>query len=289
MVETLREREKVDLFTMQTPIIFVFGILGNIVSFLVYLSPAPTFHRIVKKKSTEGFECVPYVVALLSSMLWIYYATLKSNETLLITINSIGCFIETIYISMYIIYASKQARLRAIKLSLVLDIIGFGSILLFTLFFLEGPQRVEVLGWISVTLSASVYIAPLTIMKQVIRTKSVEFMPISLSLALLLNAVMWFFYGLLLKDIYIAVPNTVGFIFGLLQIILYGIYKNSKIDYAEEHKLPTAIKPESTSNCEQIHPVCSPPIKDLDITVTVSVENVVDAQQSTVDSHDQPN
>ncbi|KAG6423797.1 hypothetical protein SASPL_114200 [Salvia splendens] len=259
---------------MQTPIIFVFGILGNIVSFLVYLSPAPTFHRIVKKKSTEGFECVPYVVALLSSMLWIYYATLKSNETLLITINSIGCFIETIYISMYIIYASKQARLRAIKLSLVLDIIGFGSILLFTLFFLEGPQRVEVLGWIS---------------KQVIRTKSVEFMPISLSLALLLNAVMWFFYGLLLKDIYIAVPNTVGFIFGLLQIILYGIYKNSKIDYAEEHKLPTAIKPESTSNCEQIHPVCSPPIKDLDITVTVSVENVVDAQQSTVDSHDQPN
>ena len=55
-------------------------------------------------------------------------------------------------------------QLRAIKLSLVLDIIGFGSILLFTLFFLEGPQRVEVLGWISVTLSASVYIAPLTIM-----------------------------------------------------------------------------------------------------------------------------
>ncbi|KAG6420782.1 hypothetical protein SASPL_117321 [Salvia splendens] len=118
-------------------------------------------------------------------------------------------------------------------------------------------------------------------------------MPISLSLALLLNAVMWFFYGLLLKDIYIAVPNTVGFIFGLLQIILYCIYKNSKIDHAEENKLPTAIKPETTSNCEQIHPVCSPPIKDLDITVTVSVENdgesVVDAQQSTVDSHDQPN
>ncbi|XP_057767542.1 bidirectional sugar transporter SWEET14-like [Salvia miltiorrhiza] len=280
---------------MQPPAIFVFGILGNIVSFLVYLAPVPTFHRIVKKKSTEGFKCAPYVVALLSSMLWIFYASLKSNETLLITINSVGCFVETLYISIYIIYASKELRLTALRLTMLLDVIGFGSILFLTLFFLKGPQRVVVLGWVCVTLSAVVYIAPLTIMKQVIRTKSVEFMPISLSFALLLNAVMWFFYGLLLRDIYIAIPNTVGFVFGLLQIILYYFYKSSSIDYAEKQKLPTAIKPETTSNPDQIHPVCPLPQndQDLEITVTVLIENggasVVEPKQTSADPHDQPN
>ncbi|KAI3463592.1 hypothetical protein Pfo_020255 [Paulownia fortunei] len=253
------EREEMALFSIQNPMVFTFGILGNLVSFLVYLAPAPTFYRILKKKSTEEFQSVPYVVALLSSMLWIYYATLKSNETLLITINSVGCFIEAIYISIFISYAPKKARMLALKLLLLLNFVGFGLILIFTHFLVKESQRVQVLGWISVTLSASVYIAPLSIMKQVIRTKSVEFMPISLSFALLLNAVMWFFYGLLLKDFYIAVPNIVGFIFGALQIILYLVYKNCKPD--TEDKLPTNAKPKAITTTE-IHPVGSLPLQD---------------------------
>ncbi|KAG8388111.1 hypothetical protein BUALT_Bualt02G0091700 [Buddleja alternifolia] len=227
-------------------------VAGNLVSFMVYIAPLPTFYRIFKKKSTEGFHSVPYVVALLSCMLWIYYATLKSNEILLITINSFGCLIESIYIVIFISYASKKARMLAVKLLLLLNFSGFGFIVIFTHFLVKGPKRAQVLGWISVALSATVYIAPLSIMKRVIRTKSVEFLPISLSFALLLNAVMWFFYGLLLKDFYIAVPNVAGFIFGVLQILLYAVYKNCKAE-EEEEKLPTH---------HVVHPVCSLPIQD---------------------------
>ena len=81
---------------------FAFGVLGNIVSFIVFLSPLPTFYSIFKKKSTEGYQSIPYVVALFSSMLWIYYALLKTNTTLLITINSFGVFIDTIYVGFYL-------------------------------------------------------------------------------------------------------------------------------------------------------------------------------------------
>ncbi|CAI8591651.1 unnamed protein product [Vicia faba] len=204
-----------------------FGMLGNIISFLVFLAPISTFYRIYKKKSTEGFQSLPYLVALFSSMLWLYYALLKKDAFLLITINSFGCVVETIYIILYIIYAPKDARNLTFKLLSAMNVGSFALILLVTNYAVHGSVRVQVLGWICVTLSVSVFAAPLSIVAQVVRTKSVEFMPFNLSFTLTLSATMWFGYGLFLKDICIALPNVLGFGLGLVQMLVYAIYRNS--------------------------------------------------------------
>ncbi|KAL3617579.1 hypothetical protein CASFOL_037900 [Castilleja foliolosa] len=216
---------------------FVFGLLGNIVSFMVFLSPMPTFYQIYKKKSTEGYQSVPYVVGLFSAMLWIYYAFLKPDTTLLITINSVGCLVQSAYICFYIFYAKRNTRVQTLRALLCLNVIGLGLIVLLTHFYAKESYRADIVGWICLVFSLCVFVAPLFVVRQVIRTKSVEYMPFLLSFFLTLSAIMWFFYGLLLKDYNIAIPNVLGFIFGVLQMVLYAIYRKANKKVIEEKQL----------------------------------------------------
>ncbi|XP_073124212.1 bidirectional sugar transporter SWEET14-like [Henckelia pumila] len=270
---------------------FVFGLLGNIVSFLVFLAPLPTFRIIYKKKSTEGFQSVPYVVGLFSAMLWIYYASVTPDTTLLVTINSVGCFIQTAYISLYIFYAPKPAKILAVKLLVLVNVIGFGLIVLLTRFLANESNRNNVVGWICLVFSLCVFVAPLCVVRQVIRTKSVEYMPFLLSFFLTLSAVMWFFFGLLRKDYNIAIPNVLGFTFGLLQMLLYMTYRNAKkvvienvetqsqTEGQEEHKTPVELKEQvidiaklSATVCPGITPVVMPPPAANDIALNLDGE-----------------
>ncbi|GLT33428.1 hypothetical protein SLA2020_080220 [Shorea laevis] len=227
------------LISTENTRVFIFGILGNICTFVVFMAPIPTFHRIWKKKSTEGFQSLPYLATLFSSMLWVYYASLKSGVFLLITINSFGCLIETIYIAFYITYAPTKARMSTLMLLFLLNFVGFSMIFLLSHFLAKESTRLQVLGWICMIFSLAMYVAPLNIMRSVIRSNSVEFMPFYLSLFLTINAIAWLFYGLFLKDSYVAIPNILGFIFGFLQLVLYGIYRNkSKSVMVEGAQLP---------------------------------------------------
>ncbi|KAM7521520.1 hypothetical protein LguiA_011422 [Lonicera macranthoides] len=206
----------------------VCGIIGNIVSFMVFLAPLPTFYKIYKIKSTKGFQSTPYSVALFSAMLLLYYGALKPNGIMLITINSIGCAIETTYLLVFMIYATKEAKVFTTKLILLFNIVGMGLLVIITIIFLKGEKRIAVVGWFTAIFSVCVFAAPLGIMRLVIKTKSVEFLPLPLSCFLTLNAIAWFFYGFLIKDYFIATPNILGFAFGIAQIILYAMYKGSK-------------------------------------------------------------
>ncbi|KAE8669717.1 Bidirectional sugar transporter SWEET15 [Hibiscus syriacus] len=235
-----------------------FGVLGNVISFLVFLAPAPTFYRIYKKKSTESFQSLPYQVALFSCMLWLYYALIKKTAFLLMTINSFGCVVETLYISMFLAYAPKKSRMSAMKLFGAMNMGLFSLILVVTHFFVKSSIRIQVIGWINVAIAVCVFAAPLNIMVRVIRTKSVEFMPFNLSFFLTLSAIMWFSYGVFIKDLCVAVPNVLGFILGMLQMLLYAIYRNSD-KVVEEKKVPeetnNPIAGLSKLGSSEVHPI----------------------------------
>ncbi|CAK7340626.1 unnamed protein product [Dovyalis caffra] len=212
---------------MASPIVIV-GVLGNIISSLVYLSPMKTFWRIVKKRSTEDFSCIPYVCTLLNGTLWVYYGIIKPNSFLVATVNGFGAVTQIVYILIFLTFASPRLRAKTAIQFGILDV-GFGAaIILFTKFMFQGDVRIDVAGFICVGSTMIAYGSPLAVMKTVIATKSVEYMPFLLSFAILLNGGVWTFYAVLAKDYFLGVPNGIGFLLGIAQLVLYAIYHRHK-------------------------------------------------------------
>ncbi|PWA43286.1 nodulin MtN3 family protein [Artemisia annua] len=168
--------------------------IRNIISVLMFLSPAKTFWRIVNKGSTEEFESLPYICTLLNSSLWTYYGITRPDSYLVATVNGFGVLVEIVYISLFLIYAPPRTKAKTAIVAGIVDVAVFAA----------------------------------AVLRLVVTTKSVEYMPFLLSLFMFLNGGVWTFYAFLVKDWFLGVPNGTGFILGFAQIALYLIYRNSK-------------------------------------------------------------
>ncbi|KAH9305645.1 hypothetical protein KI387_010049, partial [Taxus chinensis] len=209
---------------------FILGVIGNVISLLLFISPVKTFWRIIKKKSTEEFKSLPYVCTLLSTSLWTYYGLIKLNGFLISTVNGAGAALECIYVSLFIIYAPKHTRLKTIVMVLLVDIVFFTVVFLVTFLALNSKTRIDVIGILCLCLTLSMYASPLASMRTVIVTKSVEFMPFSLSFFLFLNGGVWAVWAVLERDLFVGIPNGLGFGLGGAQVVVYMIYRNKKPD-----------------------------------------------------------
>lgn len=85
--------------------------------------------------------------------------------------------------------------------------------------------------------------------KQVLQTKSVEFMPFFLSLFSFLTSSIWMAYGLLSNDLLLASPNLMGVPLGALQLVLYCMYRKNTIEE------PCKVDPENGENTSLTTPL----------------------------------
>ncbi|XP_058778685.1 bidirectional sugar transporter SWEET6b-like [Vicia villosa] len=231
----------------------IVGIIGNVISFGLFFSPAPTFYGIIKKKSVEEFKPDPYLATLLNCAFWVFYGMpfVRPNSTLVYTINGIGIVFEVVYLTIFYIYTTNKAR-KKLVLYLFIEAIFFAAIVLITMLAVHGTtKRSLIVGVICDIFNIMMYVSPLTIMAKVIKTKSVRYMPFWLSVANFLNGLCWTTYALLPPfDIYVLISNSIGAVSGLVQLILYACYCSCNGENIEEddHEMkPTSIHEISSS------------------------------------------
>ncbi|KAF8369996.1 hypothetical protein HHK36_001633 [Tetracentron sinense] len=211
------------------------GIAGNLFAFVLFVSPIPTFMRIIRSQSTEQFSGLPYIYGLLNCLICLWYGMpiVCPGIILVATVNSIGAVFQFIYITLFIIYAEKAKK---VKMSgLLIAIFGIFAIIVFvSLRLLDSSMRQIFVGYLSSASLISMFASPLFIINLVIRTRSVEFMPFYLSLSTLLMSISFFAYGMLKCDPFVYVPNGIGTFLGAVQLALYSYYSNTSEEDSRE-------------------------------------------------------
>ncbi|CAL9751091.1 unnamed protein product [Musa acuminata subsp. burmannicoides] len=205
------------------------GIMGNATALVLFFSPAPTFCRIWKSRSVEQFPATPYLATLLNCMMWVLYGLpmVHPHSTLVLTINGSGLVIELIYVLVFLGCSHGDQRLRVL-LVLLLEIAFVGAVGALILTLVHSHERRSLIaGVLCVIFGAGMYAAPLAAMRQVIRTRSVEFMPLPLSLASFVNGLCWTTYATIRFDLFITIPNGLGVAFAVAQLALHAVYHGS--------------------------------------------------------------
>lgn len=192
----------------------------------------------------EQYSPIPYVATLLNCMMWVLYGLplVHPHSMLVITINGTGMLIQLTYVALFLVYSAGAAR-RKVSLLLAAEVAFVGAVAALVLALAHTHERRSmVVGILCVLFGTGMYAAPLSVMvstvvyvclcsymyaapnalllicyprmmracvdqKMVIQTKSVEYMPLFLSLASLVNGICWTAYALIRFDLYITVSN----------------------------------------------------------------------------------
>ncbi|XP_074284573.1 bidirectional sugar transporter SWEET3 [Silene latifolia] len=209
------------------------GIMGNAASLLLYGAPVLTFATIIRKKSTQEYSCVPYIVALLNCLIYTWYGlpivSSGWENFPLITINGLGILLESSFIIIYLWFASTRGKVKVAAITIPI-IAVFGITALISTFLLHNHhQRKVCVGSIGLVASVAMYSSPLVAVKQVIETKSVKYMPFYLSFFSFLASSIWMVYGILSHDLFLMSPSLVGCPLAMIQLVLYCKYRDREV------------------------------------------------------------
>lgn len=240
------------------------GILGNIASCIFFLSSAPTVARIVRCKSTDGISGDLYVFKLFNCLLWSLYGLpfVHPHDFWVVLTNSFGCVFALMYIIPYLCYATTKERVGLLwKLCVIVS--SFIIIVVLTLVLEHSQQnRIYVVGSLSAAVSSGMHMTLLSQCGMAIKSKDAKYLHPDASLTAFMKGAIWTSYGIVNFDIFILIPNGIGVLIGVIQVVMVVLMMSKR---AKETKLSGAsfedkgskrnsmeVCPESTNGCIEL-------------------------------------
>ena len=255
------------------------GWFGAAGAWLLFLSPVQTMILIWRKRDVQQFSEVPYIVSMANCLLWILYSVVTPGRLQPLVTNIGGLCLQMVYCFIFVRCSRGTVgkKIRTRLLATVMGLAVIGCFVFVSMDFIYIPDflgvgsddrttrenaKTDVLGIFATVFNAGMYASPLAIMGQVIKSNSVEFMPLSMTVACFMCSMIWAAYALYVGDYFIGIPNWIGIVFGVAQICLYINYGGcGKI--TEDNKPPWWVndreKEKGAVSTRSDHPYCALP------------------------------
>ncbi|XP_059070349.1 bidirectional sugar transporter SWEET3b-like [Cryptomeria japonica] len=239
---------------------------GSAFALLMYGAPISNFRRVVKKKTTGEMSGMSYAIGLFNCLIYTLYGSpLISNgweNALLMGTNALGFLLQFCFCTIYFIFAPPKSK-RTMSFMVGGVLVVFASTAAISMWGVEAGHKKMLVGTTGMVATVILVGSPLSNIKVVIRSKSVDCMSIYFSIFSFLGCLLWLVYGALSRDILIMAPNFLGVPLASVQIIIYCTYSQMnrvKVEDARLKKLAAQSEKMAVENCLQFA-LCQPDVE----------------------------
>ena len=168
--------------------------------------------------------------SFLNCILWSDYG-LITNQFLLYLANGLGGTITLIYITIFLIHVAD----RKVLLSLFYNFFLICCIVeIYFVFYYLVPFKVT--GIIANIFNVLMYAAPGEKIYQICKGASYQLIPIWSTIGGTACSTSWMCYGIYQKDIYVVIPNALGVLASIVQIVIFVIYRRKQKNKAQSEE-----------------------------------------------------
>eukprot|EP01065_Artemidia_motanka_P013145 TRINITY_DN17249_c0_g1_i1.p1 TRINITY_DN17249_c0_g1~~TRINITY_DN17249_c0_g1_i1.p1 ORF type:complete len:294 (+),score=60.00 TRINITY_DN17249_c0_g1_i1:126-1007(+) len=190
-----------------------------------FLSPLLDVKKWKAAGTTGSMPALPYYAMASNCFLWLAYAALSGMTATVLFGNTPGLVLGLWYSFTYSTLKPKGADVSAaVALAATTVAVVAGSVAL-----LPAEQARLVMGTYGCGVAVAQYSGPLSVLRSVTRTQSTAALSFPLTLAAIVNCVLWGSFGLfVLDDPFMYVPNAAGLsiqLGALLMFVRFGLPK----------------------------------------------------------------
>ena len=194
----------------------IFGWIGSVISIYFFIAPVFPFYKLIrgqiKLKDSPG---VLLIFSVLNCILWFNYGLLLDRAQMYVT-NGLGSAITLIFITIFIVFFTKTKIYLAplILLGLTALMIGISYLSYFIIYY-------KYVGYSANVFNVCMYAATGEKIYRVFKTKNYNLMPIYSIVGAFLSASSWLIYGTFDFEINVIIPNGLGVLFAIIQLVVY--------------------------------------------------------------------